>query len=284
MPELPEVETVKRTLNPLLGKTVQGVWTSRLKLRKDVSTQKLKQLFLSKTITKINRLGKYLLICFGDSEQGLLIHLGMSGRLRLFKKDDSKAKHTHMVLELSRDVELRYSDPRRFGIIDVFSINSPNKNKFLAKLGKDALNNPIGAEEFYEQTKNRRINIKSLLLNQSILCGIGNIYASEALWIAKIHPSTIACALSKDDLKRLLDGIRDTLENALDKGGTSLRDFVNADGHQGENIHYLHVYGKTNEPCPRCAKPLGSLKISNRSTYLCEVCQKQKQLPKILHS
>ena len=276
MPELPEVETVKRTLEPLLGLKVERAWTSQLKLRHNVSTQTLNKLFSSKVVTKVERLGKYLLIFFDGSKRGLLVHLGMSGRLRLFAKDAEKAKHTHMILGLSKTKELRYSDPRRFGILDTFDVDKPKENKYLSKLGIDALEGSFSVSDLHKRLQAKRSNIKSILLDQGLLCGIGNIYACEALWIAKVHPKTEGYLLSKQELKRVMAGIQKTLSSALVKGGTSLRDFVNADGHKGENIHYLNVYGRTGQPCPRCKAPIVALKISNRSTFLCSICQKPK--------
>jgi formamidopyrimidine-DNA glycosylase len=272
MPELPEVETVRRTLTPAIGATVIAAWDSgqplhmqrkppRAKLRKLVDTR----------VVDIRRHGKYLLV---DLERStMLVHLGMTGRLLLAPSDSTRAKHTHLVLALKDGRSLRFVDARRFGQIDVFERGHEHEQPALAGLGPDALHDPVDADLLLARAKRKDTSLKAFVLDQRVLAGVGNIYASEALWRARLRPTLRARRLSRAGARRLAAAIREVLEHALERGGTSLRDFVNADGAPGENADYLWVYGRAGEPCPRCRNAIRRTVHQGRATYYCPTCQ-----------
>ena len=275
MPELPEVETVRRTLEPSLGATIVGVWDSGkgLHMFRKPPRALLKQL-VGATITTLRRHGKYLLVDT-DGPLTLLVHLGMTGRFLIVPKATARAKHTHVVFELGPR-ELRFVDPRRFGQIDVFERAREQAHEGLAVLGPDPLAHGVSAEHLYERSRKKKATLKSFVLDQSVLAGVGNIYASEALWRAKLRPTKRAFKLTVAESERLASAIAEVLDHALTKGGTSLRDFVAADGAAGENADYLRVYGRAGEPCPRCQKSKTKIRrsiLQGRATYYCPTCQ-----------
>lgn len=273
MPELPEVETVRRTLTPAIGARIASVWDSgkglhmartppRAALRKLIGTR----------IAAVRRIGKYLLLDT-DGERSLLVHLGMTGRLRLHKAADPRANHTHVVLGLG-DRELRFSDPRRFGQIDVVTRAVERQHPALSGLGPDALTDGVDPVAFHARSRGKKAMLKAFVLDQSVLAGVGNIYASEALWRAKLRPTTRAHKLTVESAQRLALAISEVIANALENGGTSLRDFVDADGAEGENADYLWVYDRAGKPCPRCKSVIRRSVLQGRATYYCPTCQK----------
>lgn len=272
MPELPEVETVRRTLRPALGARIVGVRSSGkpLRLGRPMPLAAIKKL-VGHRITGLRRHGKYLLV---DAENAsLLVHLGMSGRFRLCKTGDPLPLHTHLVLRLDDGRELRFTDPRRFGFVDVVARGGEKAHPALAVLGRDPIEEGITGPWLHEQARGRKVTLKSFLLDQSVIAGVGNIYASEALWRVKVRPSRRTHRLDASTAGKLATAVRDVLEDALDKGGTSLRDFVDADGREGENMDYLKVYGREGEPCPRCRTAIRRTVIQGRATYFCPTCQ-----------
>ncbi|HVK88638.1 MAG TPA: bifunctional DNA-formamidopyrimidine glycosylase/DNA-(apurinic or apyrimidinic site) lyase [Kofleriaceae bacterium] len=272
MPELPEVETVRRTLEPAVGAKILGVWDSGMGLHmaRKPPRAALKKLVGTK-ITAVRRIGKYLLVdTTGD--KSVLVHLGMTGRLRIQKKSDPRATHTHVVFDLGTR-ELRFSDPRRFGQVDVVTRATERTHPALAVLGPDPITDGIDVAAFFARSRKKKAQLKAFVLDQSVLAGVGNIYASEALWRAQLKPTARAYRLTSESAARLAAAIREVLEHALTKGGTSLRDFVDADGREGENIDYLWVYGRTGEPCPRCKTPIRRSVVQGRATFFCPTCQ-----------
>ena len=272
MPELPEVETVRRTLAPAIGATIRGVWTSGkgLHMHRKPPRAKLAQLVGAKLVG-VRRHGKYLLVDT-DTPHTLLVHLGMTGRFLITKRAAPRAKHTHVVLALGAR-ELRFVDPRRFGQIDVVERAAERSHPALADLGPDPLVDGIDRAALFARSRNKRATLKAFVLDQTVIAGVGNIYASEALWRARLRPSRRAYRLTVADTARLADAILEVLHHALDKGGTSLRDFVDADGAAGENADYLWVYGREGEPCLRCKTPLRRSVLQGRATYFCPTCQ-----------
>lgn len=273
MPELPEVETVRRTLAPAVGAKITGVWDSGmgLHMNRKPPRAKLKKLVGTK-ITGVRRHGKYLLVDT-DGHDSLLVHLGMTGRLRLQSKTDARAPHTHVVLDLGKR-ELRFSDPRRFGQVDVVERAKERAHPALALLGPDPINDGIDVDALFARSRKKQAQLKAFVLDQRVLAGVGNIYASEALWRAQLKPTARANRLTAATAARLAAAIREVLEHALTKGGTSLRDFVDADGREGENIDYLWVYGREGEPCPRCKTPIRRSVVQGRATFYCPSCQR----------
>jgi formamidopyrimidine-DNA glycosylase len=277
MPELPEVETVRRTLAPAIGAKVGEVWTSGkpLRLNRPVDRAALARAARGRTIETVRRIGKYLLIDLRGGDSSLLVHLGMSGRLRLVAAAEPRAPHTHVVFDLSGKRELRYSDPRRFGQVEVVTRAAEREHPSLAVLGRDPIAEEVDGAWLHAQMHRRDRNIKAFLLDQGIVAGVGNIYASEALWEAGIRPTVRAGAVSRVRADALAVAIRAVLDRALTHGGTSLRDFVNADGREGENAEYLLVYDRAGEACLRagCGGTIRRVVIQGRATFYCPRCQ-----------
>jgi formamidopyrimidine-DNA glycosylase len=272
MPELPEVETVRRTLAPAVGAKILGVWDSGkgLHMRRKPPRKKLQQL-VGTTLTGARRHGKYLLL---DTDAGLtlLIHLGMTGRVLIQQKSAPRPNHTHLVLDLGAR-ELRFADARRFGQVDVVERANEQRHPALEGLGPDPLVDGIDHVAFAARAKRKKSTLKAFLLDQSVLAGVGNIYASEALWRAKLRPTTRAFKLTAQSAKRLADAVNETLNNALENGGTTISDFIAADGAEGYNIDYLWVYGRAGEPCLRCKTAIRRAVHQGRATYYCPTCQ-----------
>lgn len=273
MPELPEVETVRRTLEPALGATITAAWDSGFGLhqKRKPPRRRLARLVGTK-LTGLRRHGKYLLLDTSGPDT-LLIHLGMTGRLCLHPRKAVRAPHTHVVLELGAKRDLRFVDPRRFGQVDVFARDEERAHPALAELGPDALTSPIDAAALLAAAKLRRTNLKAFALDQRVLAGVGNIYASEALWRAQLRPTMKTHRLTSAKAERLAEAIRAVIESALANGGTTLSDFVDGTGTAGENADYLQVYDRAGRPCPRCTAPIKRSVLQGRATYFCPTCQ-----------
>ena len=272
MPELPEVETVRRTLEPAIGATIVAVWDSGkgLHMARKPPRKKLRAL-AGATITRIHRHGKYLLI-ETDTPRTLLVHLGMTGRALIVDKATPRAKHTHVVVDLG-ERELRFVDARRFGQIDIVERGKEREHEGLAMLGPDGLFEPVSGEYLFEKSRKKAATLKAFVLDQGVIAGVGNIYASEALWRAGLRPTTRAKKLTLAKAKLLAASIHEVFDLALTKGGTSLRDFVNANGVEGSNVDYLWVYGRAGEPCPRDKTKIRRSVLQGRATYYCPTCQ-----------
>jgi formamidopyrimidine-DNA glycosylase len=269
VPELPEVETVRRTLQPAIGGEVAAVWDSGkgLHMRRKPPRARLRKL-VDAHITDIRRHGKYLFVDF-DSGSTLLVHLGMTGRFLIVAEGTPRSTHTHLVLWLADGRELRFVDARRFGQLDVFPTIKPPE----LGLGPDPIVHGIDVGDFLARAKKRTSPLKAFVLDQSVLAGVGNIYASEALWRARLRPTMRAHKLTTTTAARLADAINEVLRHALEHNGTTLRDFVSAEGAAGENADYLWVYGRAGEPCPRCRNAIKRAVHQGRATYYCPTCQ-----------
>ena len=272
MPELPEVETVRRTLAPAIGGRISSVWTSGMGLHmaRKPPRAKLRRL-VGARITAVRRHGKYLLLDT-DRAESILVHLGMTGRLRIQRKADPRAPHTHVVLGLDR-CELRFVDTRQFGQFDIVVHNKKRGHPGLGALLADALDQAIDARAMLAAARHKRTTLKAFVLDQSVIAGVGNIYASEALWRAQLRPTTRTRRLTAASARRLADAIREVIERALDNGGTTLSDFVDADGTAGENAEYLWVYDRAGKPCMRCRTAIKRSVLQGRATYYCPTCQ-----------
>jgi formamidopyrimidine-DNA glycosylase len=272
MPELPEVETVRRTLAPALGARIIGAWDSGkgLHMGRKPPRGKLARL-VGATITKLRRHGKYLLIDT-DTPSTLLVHLGMTGRLLITAKSSPRAKHTHVVLDLG-ERELRFVDARRFGQVDVVDRAREREHEGLAVLGPDALVDGFDGAYLFARSRGKQATLKAFVLDQGVVAGVGNIYASEALWRAKLRPTRRAHRLTAAGADTLAAAIHEVFDRALTKGGTSLRDFVAANGVEGLNAEYLWVYDRSGEPCPRCKTKIRRTVLQGRATYYCPTCQ-----------
>jgi len=274
MPELPEVETVRRTLAPAIGARITSVEQSGkpLRLGRPMPFAAIRRALVGRRITAMRRHGKYLLVDV-DGGHALIVHLGMSGRFRLVGAREPRAAHTHLVIQLDDGRQLRFVDPRRFGQIDLVRRGNEASHPSLAVLGRDPLEHGITGPWLHEQAQRRAVTLKSFLLDQSVIAGVGNIYASEALWHVRVRPTRRAKRLDAKTASALAKAVRQVLEHALDKGGTSLKDFVDADGVEGDNYDYLKVYGREGEPCPRCRTKIRRTVIQGRATYFCPTCQ-----------
>ena len=274
MPELPEVETIVRGLRPLVrGRRITGVWTSGLPLhlRRAVDARGLRRIAVGRVIADVRRLGKYILIALaGRGDAGVIVHLGMTGRLRVQSKRVARAPHTHVVLAFAGGDELRFSDPRRFGWVEPAAAFADSVA--LARLGPDPLSQ-LDETTLAAALAGVRAPIKAFLLDQHRIAGLGNIYVSEALFRARIPPTARAGRL-RARAPALLAAIRAALENAIDLRGTTLRDYVGADGNPGYFRQKLYVYEREGKPCRVCGKPIRQFTQGQRSTYWCAHCQK----------
>ena len=283
MPELPEVETVRRGLVPVIqDQTIQHVQLNRPNLRWPFPKDMVKRLS-QQTINMLRRRSKYLLADLSSGET-LLIHLGMSGRILIsgdpmgtfVTNHPSKQKHDHVVLDFYNGARLTYNDPRRFGMMDIFETVKESKNKYLHNIGPEPLGNEFDATYFADVAKSRKSSIKNVLLDQRIVAGLGNIYVCESLYRTGISPKKKACDLSKERLSKLVPHIRKVLEEAITAGGSSLRDFRQADGEFGYFQHSFAVYGREGQPCPTsdCDSQIVRVVQSGRSSFYCPKCQK----------
>jgi formamidopyrimidine-DNA glycosylase len=271
MPELPEVETLRRGLVPFVAnKTCLELKFFRHDIRFPIPQDILLEKFKGKVISSITRQGKYLLWNVDDG--ALVLHLGMSGRITRRDSIEPQEPHTHVILHFSPNSYLHFIDPRRFGCI----VWAPKYtgHPLLNSLGPDPFDEKATAKYLKSKAKNSRAPIKVFLMNSKQIAGIGNIYACESLYHAGIRPTRKSGKLTINDWDRLLTCIRKTLEKSIIAGGTTLRDFYNSDGESGYFAIQLSVYGKENSPCPTCKTPIKRLVHSGRSTFYCQLCQK----------
>jgi len=270
MPELPEVEVTRRGLSASLpGHRVTGADIRERRLRQPVSTD-LGATLEGQRLARIDRRGKYLLLRFDRGT--LLVHLGMSGGLRVLPLRSPTRKHDHVDIRFEHAI-LRYSDPRRFGLM-LWIAGEHDAHPLLAPLGIEPFGADFTGVWLHRVTRSRRCAIKQLLMDSHVLAGVGNIYASESLFRAGIRPGTAAHRLSRPRCDRLVDAVRETLADALAAGGSTLRDFLSADGEPGYFQQQYFVYGRDGAPCRVCNTPIRTLRQGQRSTFYCPVCQK----------
>jgi formamidopyrimidine-DNA glycosylase len=271
MPELPEVETICRGIAPhIIGQTINQVLVRQPRLRWAVSKTLALDL-VGLTIRSVTRRAKYLLLVTNGGT--LLVHLGMSGSLRIVTMTQEAGKHDHVDIIFTDNTVLRYNDPRRFGAV-LWTQEAAAEHKLLKNLGVEPLSEVCDGELLFQLSRNRKVPIKSFIMNSHIVVGIGNIYANEALFMAGLLPTRHAGTIALDDYQRLVDCIRVVLRHAIEQGGTTLRDFVNESGKAGYFQQQLRVYGRAGLPCVDCQQPLQQIKLANRSTVFCCGCQK----------
>lgn len=272
MPELPEVETIMRGLAPRLeGAIVQDVIIRQHQLRWPIPFQ-LKTSLSQQKIIKLSRRGKYLLIQVTHGT--LIIHLGMSGSLRVLNQTTPPTRHDHIDIIFSTHQLLRYNDPRRFGAV-LWTDGEPLNHPLLKSMGLEPFDINFTGQYLQQKALNRRVLIKPFIMNSKIVTGVGNIYAAEALFMANIHPATPAGLLTQQQYERLVDSIKEVLNAAILQGGTTLKDFVNSEGKPGYFSQKLHVYGRVGLPCMTCGSTLQSIQLGQRSTVFCTHCQLQ---------
>ena len=270
MPELPEVETTRQGIAPFCEQaTVEEVIVRNPSLRWPVPRDLAEQLQRQR-INAVERRAKYLLLRIGDGT--VIVHLGMSGSLRVITDDSPPQTHDHVELRLDSGVRLRYNDPRRFGCW-LWS-TEPESHPLPASLGPEPLAPEFTGPYLRRQAQGRKTPVKSLLMDNHVVVGVGNIYANEALYKAGIHPQRPAGRISLDRYHRLAAAVRETLSAAILAGGTTLRDFVNSDGKPGYFAQSLLVYGRGGEPCHHCQRPLKEIRMNQRTTVYCPRCQR----------
>lgn len=274
MPELPEVETTKRGIAPhITDNSVTDVKIRQPKLRWPVPSD-LAQILMGKSLTSVERRAKYLLLYFNHQRQhALMIHLGMSGSLRICSPNESPLKHDHADILFSNGNCLRYSDPRRFGCI-LWLESAPQEHPLLQHLGLEPLSEEFNGQYLWDKSRGKQVAVKQFVMDQKIVTGIGNIYASEALFMAGIRPTRAAGKVSKTKYDVFVDAAKMILERSITQGGTTLRDFVGGDGKPGYFAQQLLVYGKKGKPCPTCKTLLKEVRLSNRSSVYCPTCQR----------
>lgn len=276
MPELPEVETTRRGIQPaLVGRSVTNVIVRESRLRWPVPKSLDKNL-TGQTITGVDRRGKYLLL--NTAAGYVIIHLGMSGSLCIVDASTAPRKHDHVDIVLDDGKCLRLHDPRRFGAV-LWTDDDPRDHPLLGKLGPEPIPNDMDQQEFggdylYDKSRGRRRAVREFIMDSHIVVGVGNIYANEALFLAGIYPRRGAGRISRPRYQRLATAIHDTLSRAITAGGTTLRDFSKPDGNPGYFQQTLNVYGRQGENCPNCGKKITRRVLHGRSLFYCPRCQR----------
>ncbi len=270
MPELPEVETSRRGIEPhLIGERIDKLTIRERRLRWPVSTDVDRQL-AGQTVVSVGRRAKYLLI--NTTNGTAIIHLGMSGSVTIVNRDTPAGIHDHFDIDLASGKSLRYRDPRRFG--SLHWTDNPEQHKLLRSLGPEPLDDAFSGEYLWKKSRGRRVNIKQFIMNAHIVVGVGNIYAREALFQAALNPKRAAGRIALQRYDVLVTAIQDVLQAAIKAGGTTLRDFYGGDGEAGYFQQDLAVYGRDDEPCRNCKRPISIVVLGQRSTYYCKNCQR----------
>jgi len=271
VPELPEVETTRRGIEPhVIGRRIRRLLVHDGRLRWPVDAA-IATTIAGHAIKRAGRRAKYLLL---ETDAGtLILHLGMSGSLRVLPASTPRIAHDHLDIELDSGQTLRFNDPRRFGSL-LFTAGDPRLHPLLRQLAPEPLEDGFDADYLWKITRRRAVAIKQLIMNSRLVVGVGNIYASEALFRARIRPRRQARSLTRVECARLVRAIKATLSMALKVGGTTLRDYVGADGNPGYFRQKLYVYERAGKPCRVCRKPVRQFTQGQRSTYWCANCQK----------
>ncbi|HIG42183.1 MAG: bifunctional DNA-formamidopyrimidine glycosylase/DNA-(apurinic or apyrimidinic site) lyase [bacterium] len=270
MPELPEVETTRRGIEPhIVGRRVKLVLVRQPRLRWPVSVE-LAQALTGQVIESVGRRGKYLLI--GTQAGRVMIHLGMSGNLRILPATAVVEKHDHVDFVLEDHTLLRYHDPRRFG--SIFWLPQSDGHKLIDNLGPEPLEEDFNPDYLYFESRGKKVAVKLLVMNSHIVVGVGNIYANEALFQSGIRPDRPAGSISRDRYRKLVSAIKNILARAIRSGGTTLKDFVREDGQPGYFSQSLAVYGRAGQACINCQRSLKEARLGQRTTVFCTRCQR----------
>lgn len=274
MPELPEVETVAAALRGHLpGLKVTGVTIRCEKLRRPIPVKALQNL-VDEAIVGVRRRAKYLLVDLSGG-QTLVIHLGMTGTLRLADIGETAARHDHLDLQLDNGKSLRFRDPRKFGLVMVVTPNQKGEIKELGELAPEPLSEEFSSDYFYHLSRKRTTPVKNFIMDQRRVVGVGNIYASESLFRTHIRPTTAVGHLGRERCQRLVETIKEVLSEAIATGGTTISDYRQVDGSEGAFARELQVYGRAGEPCIICCQTIEKIVIGGRSTFYCPQCQKR---------
>ncbi|MFD0958349.1 DNA-formamidopyrimidine glycosylase [Paenibacillus chungangensis] len=276
MPELPEVETVRRTLNELVsGRTIRSVTVKLPRIiQRPAEPEQFQDALAGRTIQQVERRGKFLRILL--DELVLVSHLRMEGRYGVYSSEEPPELHTHVLFHLDDGTDLRYKDVRQFGTMHLFLPEEEFRLPPLAKLGIEPLGPDFTLQALRDRVGKRTSRIKPLLLNQELIVGLGNIYVDEALFQARIHPERTPDTLKPAEWKRLHEAIRTTLASAVEAGGSSIKSYVNGQGEMGMFQQQLLVYGRKDEACAACGKPIVKFVVGGRGTHICSRCQPMK--------
>ena len=270
MPELPEVETTRRGIAPhILGQRVSGIVLRQRQLRWPVPSALERQL-PGQIIRRVERRAKYLLL--GTDAGTAIVHLGMSGSLRIVPRAQPAGKHDHVDIVLDSGDALRLTDPRRFGAM-LWTTAPVEQHALLAELGPEPLSAAFDGELLFKASRKRKVAVKNFIMDSHVVVGVGNIYANEALFMAGIRPTRAAGRVTRERYARLANAIRTVLTASIEMGGTTLRDFVGGDGKPGYFRQTLRVYDRLGEPCRQCGAPLRGKRIGQRSSFYCVQCQ-----------
>ena len=270
MPELPEVETTKRGISPHIDQTVITELVVRNPNLRWPVPDFLADKVEGERVQQVQRRGKYILIRVTEGD--VMIHLGMSGSLRIVEQDAEVGKHDHVDLCLDNGTALRLTDPRRFG--SVLWQPKGEHHELLYKLGPEPLSDDFDTDHLQQCCKGRKAAIKQVIMDSHVVVGVGNIYATEALFLAGIDPRRAAGNISSQRLQVLVERIKEVLAAAIEQGGTTLKDFVGGDGKPGYFKQSLHAYGRKGEPCHQCMTPLTEVRLGQRATVFCRQCQR----------
>ncbi len=271
MPELPEVETTRRGIEPHIShQTINDVVVRNHALRWPVP-KKLRHMACNQKIQSVDRRGKYLLLRLETGT--VIIHLGMSGSLRICTANTAAEKHDHVDFVFGNHKILRLRDPRKFGAV-LWTAKDPATHKLLSSLGPEPLEDGFNGRYLFQQSRKRSASIKSLIMNSHIVAGVGNIYACESLFLAGINPVRKAGSLSLARCDKLASSIKEVLAESITQGGTTLRNFIRENGEPGYFALRLFVYGKSGEPCAKCGRPIKQITQQQRSTFYCTQCQR----------
>ncbi len=274
MPELPEVETIRRGLENIVGKKITKIFRSEKKLRLDSSLDF--QALKGAKIFKISRRARYLIINFSD-DLSLIIHLGMSGRITL-EREFKRLKHDHFACEFNDEAWLVFNDPRRFGFVDLVKTKDLLKHKMLTKLGPEPLEKEFDFADFSQKLRSKKTNIKTTIMDNQVVVGVGNIYANESLFDSGISPLRASNSLKKIEIEKLISSIKKIIKAAIKSGGSSISDYVDSHGKSGQFQNDFKVYGradgKSGEKCLQCKNPIQRIVQGGRASFFCNQCQK----------
>mgnify|MGYP001315684847 CR=1 FL=1 len=275
MPELPEVETVRSALEKYIyGRKFLRIDVRNASLRWPVPVKKLQDLIVGQKIERIERRAKYLLVHMANKHI-LMVHLGMSGVMRIVDKVTPLSAHDHLIFTLEEQQELRFNDVRRFGFVDVVCADVLSEHPRIRHLGLEPLSERFCGDELFVHSRKLKVAVKNFLMNSKYVVGIGNIYASESLFRSRINPKIAAGRISQERYRNLATHIKRTLSEAIAQGGTTLKDFQGVEGKPGYFRISLNVYDRAGEPCRRCQKNIKRILQSGRSTFYCSACQKR---------
>lgn len=270
MPELPEVETIARGLRePLVGRQFTGVRVGWENLVARPTVEEFVRGLVGQRILGVKRRGKYLIFALAGGGS-LIVHLRMTGRLLIKNSGDELDKHDHLIFELDDGQELRFNNVRKLGRVYLVD----DEDEIVGRLGPEPLDDDFTSADFAALFSTRRGKIKPLLLNQRFIAGVGNIYADEALFAARIHPERRADTLTAEEIENLYHSIRQVLTQGIQNRGTTFSDYLDAEGRKGRNQEYLRVFRCTGRPCPRCGMTIERTVVGGRGTYFCPRCQK----------